>query len=160
RTTNRSPWRLLVAPAGLLPWLLLCTCHKGGGETIDAPVMEPDGGMTGPCWPADGTQPRGTIELGTGTTTYMSMPGQLELEYGTQGGFDIQVNAKMSGLQPGNPAVILDPSNPRTRFRGFYVDTGGPINNGLCPFRLGYVPAGGDMYVFPMGARLLYDVCF
>jgi len=107
-------------------------------------------------------QPRGTIELGTGVepSNYLKMPSQKPLEYGSQGGFDIQVNAKMTGLQPGNPSDILDPTNPRTRFHVEFADTGVAINRGVCPNRLAYVPVGNGEFVLQMGTAILYEVCY
>jgi hypothetical protein len=142
--------------------LLLGACGQGGGGAGDAAVDDaPTDAPRGPCWSTDGSQPRGTITLGTGQTTFMPMPDQQPLEYGPQGGFDIQVNAQMTGLLPGNPANILDPDNPRTRFRVFFVDTGESINRGVCPFRLAYVPAATPgTYVLQVGTAVQYEVCY
>jgi len=147
-----------VIRALLFP-LWACGGPGGGDPLIDAMTPEPDGPKQ-PCWSTDGSQPRGTIALGTGFTSFTAMPTQQPLEYGSQGGFDIQVNARMTGLQPGNPAEILDPSNPKTRFRAFFVDTGASVNRGTCAFRLAYVPVGGNVYELQMGTSLIFDTCF
>jgi hypothetical protein len=152
-------------PTRLLKALVICpllgACGQDPGETIDATVIDPTpDAPRGPCWSTEGSVPRGTITLGTGQMTYKPMPAQQPLEYGPQGGFDIQVNAQMTGLKPGNPSDILDPLNPRTRFRVFFVDTGESINRGVCPYRLAYVPIGGDVFVLQVGTAILYEVCY
>jgi hypothetical protein len=124
---------------------------------IDAAQSEPD--ARGPCWPTEGLQPRGTIEPGIGDV-FQPMPDDVPLFYGAQGGFGLMVHARMTGLQPGNPTDVLDPSNPRTRFRTFFVDTGEPTNEGgLCPFRVAYVP-DGDGYVVRNSLALVFNVCW
>lgn len=152
----------LIAPA----WLLLCACGNGGGTGVDAAADGPDepadSRPSGPCWSIEGSQLRGTITLGTGQDSYLPMPDTLPLVYGPQGGFHLEVHAQveMPGFTPGNPSNILDPSNPRTRFRAFFVDTGLSINRGVCPSRLAYFPSGSDVYVLRTGTGLLYEVCY
>lgn len=128
-------------------------CHEGstngphdGASAIDAIDAPPQ-----PCW-LDTYTPAGTVTLGTGATQYMPMPDMVPLEYGSQDGFDIPVNAQITGLLGGNPSNPLDPSNPRTRFHGFFTD-GSPINPGNCGIRIGY-QADGTM---AHGSAILFD---
>jgi hypothetical protein len=127
-----------------------------GGPGGDAPV---DGTHSGPCWPMDATTPGGSVELGTGFDTFEPMPDQIALEYGPQGGFDIPARSRMTGMAPGDPSNVLDPKNPRTRIRSFFVDTGAPNTNGTCGGRFGYVadttPSGS--YDMPYYVQVEWD---
>jgi hypothetical protein len=145
----------------IVAWLPLWACGQRDEPPleIDAAQLEPDA-SSGPCWPTEGLQPRGTIEPGIGDQ-YQPMPDEVPLFYGAQGGFGMRVHARMTGLVPGNPSDILDPSNPRTRFRTFFVDTGLPTNEGgLCPFRHAYVPDGNGGYVVQTGLALVFNTCW
>ena len=115
--------------------------------SIDAP-------MSAPCW-FDTYTPAGTIALGTGND-YVPMGDHVNLEYGSQNGFHIPVHARITGLAPGNPTDPLDEGNPRTRFHGFFVATGEPVNPGRCGIRLGYVPNGGA-FDLARGSAILFD---
>src|SRR5688572_30767067 len=116
-------------------------CGNDPGATGDASV-DPDAAMIdaprGPCWPADGRTPRGTIELGIGETAFIPMPDEVYVEYGPQGGFHVPVHARVTSMMPGNPMDVLDPGNPRTRFGVTFLDTGVPITPSPCPLRLAY----------------------
>ena len=125
-------------------------------DAVDASILI-DSPMSSPCW-LDAHTPGGTVQLGTGTFQYTPMADHVALEFGTQLGFDIPVHAEMTGLLPGNPKDTLDPSNPRTRFHGFFVDTGESINPGRCGMRLAYVPAAGSAYDLLRGSAILFDV--
>jgi hypothetical protein len=113
---------------------------EDGGPARDGPVA--DAGPRGPCWPVEGSTPRGSVVLGTGSE-FSPMPDELALVFGQQGGFHVEVHARMDGLVAGNRADIFDPINPRTRFRVFFVDTGEPIDPSVCPIRLAYEPVDG-----------------
>jgi hypothetical protein len=73
--------------------------------------------------------------------------------------FDLAVNAQMTGLVPGNPLDVLDPSNPHTRFRGFFVDTGESVYPavGPCGVRLAYMPVDATTYTMVRGTPLPFD---
>ncbi len=75
------------------------------------PPEDPDSGITGdPLWPD------GTVELGTpmaDEVTWQSMPAELELHAGAQGGFHVPVLYRVTGkVQPG---VTFDHRVRRTR---------------------------------------------
>jgi len=157
----RSTTTVAVVVPLLFP-LWACGGSGGGDDdpVADAAPVAPDMGPRGPCWSTEGSVPRGTIELGTGVQSFTPMPTQQPTEYGSQGGFDIQVNARMTGLKPGNLSDILDPGNPKTRFRAFFVDNGVSVNRGECAFRLAYKDMGNGVFELQTGTSLIYDVCF
>lgn len=114
----------------------------------------------GPCWPDGVRTLSGTASLGTGQR-FEPMPETLPLEYLAAGAFVLTVNAQMSGLAPGNPTHILDPTNPRTRIRAFFADTGIPLDRfAHCPSRYGYVPSGDARYELFQGFWLLIERCW
>ena len=143
----------------LLGFVGLAACGHGSpnatgdGGDDGQPV---DSRMSTPCW-LDTYTPGGAVQLGTGATTFIAMPDNIELEYGTQNGFDIPVNAQMTGLMPGTPNDPLDPNNPRTRFHGYFVDTGVLANPGRCGVRLGYAPSTGGWYSMVHGSSVVFD---
>jgi hypothetical protein len=105
-------------------------------DAVDAPRPS--------CWPMDTASPRGSIELGTGST-YRPMPDELPLVFGDQSGFHIEARSRIQGLEHGDPVDVSNPTNPRTRFRAFF--TTGPLagqpNVGTpCATRVGYLPDG------------------
>jgi hypothetical protein len=133
----KAPWRLALVTIALV------AC----GDNYN-PVGQPDAdsGIDAQnlphkwCW-KDFYAYGGTLALGTGQP-FMQMPDPLPTHYGTQNGFDIPVNARITGLQPGNPSDPLDLANPHTRFRAYYVDTGAPIaTGGSCGISVGYAPS-------------------
>jgi hypothetical protein len=116
---------------------------------------------SGPCWPATVGPAKGTATLGTGRAAFEDMPDMLPLEYGVQAGFDLVANVRMSGLDPGDPASILAPTNPRTRIRAFFADTNVPLNyEANCPFRTAYVPSGTGDYQLTMGVAVIFETCW
>src|ERR1041384_5042298 len=100
----------------------------GGDAAICTASAEPSR-----CWPETAHRPQGSVVLGTGREAFEPMPEVLALEYGTQDGYDVAANVRMSGFAPGNPKNVLDPSNPRTRIRAFFADSDVPLNiNAVC----------------------------
>lgn len=127
--------------------------------TIDS-GGEPDA-PAGPCWREDGHVPRGSATIGTGRDAFEPMPDPLRIEYGSQDGFDLIANVRMSGLVPGNPDDILDPDNPRTRILAYFADTNVPLNfYARCPFRAAYVPSGTGDYVMLGGVGIIFETCW
>lgn len=103
-----------------------------------------DGG-TQACWPVESSTPGGTIEIGTGLDGFEPLPDSLRFTLGGQGGTFLLFNARMKGLDPGNPDCFLAPGNPRTRFIVTLQD-GTQVGN-ECPGTVGYKPsASGDGY--------------
>jgi hypothetical protein len=124
-------------------------------DEIDAAIDAP---KAGPCWPVEGTTPGGTVQLGGGEGAFVPMGDEINVVYGSQSGFHIPVHARMTGMVPGNPTNVLDPMNPRTRFRAFFVDTGEPLNEGACPVRLAYQPATGAEFDLLRDSAVLFQV--
>src|SRR5262245_29863397 len=91
-----------------------------------------DAGPSGPCWMDTDHHDQGAITAGTGRRLYQEMPEQLPLVYGSQDGFNLLLNAQMSGLDPGCAPQVLNAFNPHTRFSAYFVDTGDPINTPNC----------------------------
>ena len=117
--------------------------------------------MPAPCWPDTLVVPKGSVTLGTGLLGFEPMPDVLPLEYGPQGGFDLPVNVRMFGFDPGDPHDIFAPSNPRTRVRAFFADTDVPLNYyAKCPFRYAYVPSAGGGYEFDGGLGVIFETCW
>ena len=115
------------------------------------------------CWPDPAHKPQGSVTLGTGRAAFEAMPDTLTLEYGPQGGFDLVANVRMSGFDPGNLDVLLDPGNPRTRIRAYFADSNIPLNFfAVCPFRQAYRPSqSGDYdYEFPEGVPVIFETCW
>jgi hypothetical protein len=146
----------------LLVVIAVAACGNGGGnvdpdasDVIDTMVV--DMPPPGPCWPVEGTTPSGVIQLGTGEDFFSPMPDDLPVVFGPQSGYHMPVHARVTGLVPGNPSDVLDPSNPRTRFRAFFVDTGEPVNPAVCPIRIPYEPSGSDFDLIS-GTAILFEV--
>ena len=131
-------------------WLFaasVCACLSACGDhpstdRIDSPRY-PDAGQ---CWPKATSTPTGSVELGIGdsNTPFVAMPDDLALEYGTQGGFDVAIRARIHGLVPGNSTDITDPSNPRTLVHNEFLSTNTPTYDTPCPNRFGYTTDGAD----------------
>jgi hypothetical protein len=141
------------------------------GDNVTGTTMnQPDGAMPAadaaphpPCWPDDGQTPMGSVHLGTGRARFERMPDPLPIEFGFQNGFDLIANVKMSGLDPGNPNDVLDPSNPRSRILAFFADTGIPLNYyAHCPYQIGYVPSpdGDSTETLPIGEGIVFESCW
>lgn len=109
--------------------LLLASCGGHASQGADA---------AGPCWPLD-AMPGGQAELGTGDIAFQPMPAMLPIiKDATQSDPFLQIHARIHGLPPGNPADILEPSNPRTKI-GATIDELGLTLGVECPATLGYV---------------------
>lgn len=125
------------------------------------PDARPDAFELGPCWPED--RPHisgGSVTLGTGTETFGEVSDELALEYGVAGGYFFPVHARTTGLEPGNPLSLLDPSNPRTRVRAYVAETGVPMMQSVACFRDPYEasPMGG--YQPTQGLAVFPDPCW
>jgi hypothetical protein len=149
----------LVALAGMTA---LAGCG-GGATSPDASALCTARADPLQCWPDPAHKPQGAVTLGTGRAAFEAMPDTLTLEYGPQGGFDLVANVRMSGFDPGNLDVLLDPGNPRTRIRAYFADSNIPLNFfAVCPFRQAYRPSqSGDYdYEFPEGVPVIFETCW
>lgn len=149
-----------------VPFLTAAVLVACGGEPPsvslqDAPV--PDGqGPTFSCWPSIPPVVGPTAILGAAADdgSYMDMPEELPVAYGIQAGYMVIAHVRMSGITPGNPADILDPSNPFTRIRAFFDDTDIPLNPlAMCGSRFAYkeTPNG---YELPFSMPVPFDTCW
>lgn len=139
----------------------LVGCGDDRASGTDAGPGIEDSGMPKPCWPDLAQMPRGSASLGTGRDGFETMPDVLPLEYGTQDGFMLIANVRMSGFAPGNPQDVLDPANPRTRLRAFFADTNVPLNYyAKCPFRTAYVTSGAGDYQLIEAAPVIFETCW
>ncbi|MBA3457787.1 MAG: hypothetical protein H0T42_32190 [Deltaproteobacteria bacterium] len=125
---------------------------------MDGPPV--DMAPAGPCWPLDNRIERGSVVLGMGPGPFSSMPDEVPLVYGEQGGFHFEVHSRMTGLRPGNPADLLDPANPRTKFTTTFLDTGKPINAGVCAHRLAYIPSGAETFDLGASTISIFETCY
>jgi hypothetical protein len=144
-----------------LALVLLAGCGDNTQVTLDDAPVVVDVPPSGPCWFDPPYNPAGSIVLGTGSMTFEPMPDMPNLEPPGQQvpSYDLAVNAQMTGLEPGNPIDPLDPHNPRTRFRGVFVDTGASIYPALgpCGVRVAYSPASGATFELSRGTPLVFD---
>jgi hypothetical protein len=127
----------------LLLSLALVACGGGGGSDNDAgPSDDGDDGDEGDddgCdWPIESATEAGTIELGTGTSSWLPMPAELSFVLGTQSGTFLILHSRIKDLDPGNVDNFLDPRNPKTRFSATLVD--GTLVGRECPSSQGYKP--------------------
>jgi hypothetical protein len=142
---------------------LTATAGCGGGDDgADAAIctLRADPAQ---CWPDPAHKPQGSVTLGTGRAAFEAMPETLTLEYGPQGGYDLVANVRMSGFDPGNLDMLLDPGNPRTRIRAFFADSNIPLNfSAVCPFRQAYKPSDSadHDYEFPEGVPVIFETCW
>jgi len=84
----------------------------------------------------------------------MEMPDTLQLRTGSQSAGFLFVNARIQGLEPGDPSNFLNESNPRTRIQGKLVD--GTIIGGDCPSRIGYIPGSDGFDYWTAGQMLVF----
>jgi hypothetical protein len=148
----------LVALAALVAPTAIAGCGGGGDAAICTLRADPL-----QCWPDPAHTPQGAVTLGTGRAAFETMPDTLTLEYGPQGGYNLVANARMSGFDPGNLEMLIDPGNPRTRIRAFFAESNIPLNfSAICPFRQAYKPSdSGDYdYEFPEGVPVIFETCW
>ncbi|HEY0251764.1 MAG TPA: hypothetical protein VGC41_09565 [Kofleriaceae bacterium] len=127
----------------MLQWFTLIGAALAGCGSDPAPLD------AGDCWPMSSSTPGGTIELGTGDSAFVAMPTEITLVYGSQGGYHIPTRARIRGMQPGDLLDITSPTNPRTRIRGFFSDSGDATYGEACPLRVGYQGQTDGSFVEP-----------
>ena len=130
------------ARAGFRALATLTLCLTIGCGNHDVPADATD------CWPTD-TTAGGQLELGTGDTAFVAMPTEIDLVFGSQGGYHIPTRTQIRNLDPGDLNDVTAPNNPRTRVRAFFIDTEQPTYGTSCPLRVGYAEQGDGSYVDP-----------
>ena len=120
---------------------LFLTACDGAGD-VDA----------GPRVDASGAE----AELGTvADSEFAPLNDGDDLPYilGPQGGFHFLASVRVRGVEPGNPTMLGDPSNPRVEFRAWRGDTRVDIR--ASEYIQGLDPVAGDPGTFEMVGRLL-----
>ncbi|HJL19574.1 MAG TPA: hypothetical protein RMH99_28180 [Sandaracinaceae bacterium LLY-WYZ-13_1] len=122
--------------------LSLLACDEAGGAD-DA----------GPSGTTDAGPPE--AELGTGEVEFEPLAEGDELPYilGPQGGYHFLASVRVRGVEPGNPDMLADPSNPTVEFRAFQGDT--RVDARASSYRQGLDPAPGEPGTYQMVGRLL-----
>jgi hypothetical protein len=103
---------------------------------------------------------RATAEIGTGTLEFEALLPEADLEVvvGPQGGHHFILHARMTGLDPGQPALPGDASNPRTAFTTFRGEE--RVSLDQPPYRLGYEESAGGELALPGGRIVPFDEAF
>lgn len=125
-------------------------CSAGGDDAPDG-----DGDGSG-CREIEAEEEGGEVELGTGYDAFVPLTDDIGIIAGPQGGFHLNLNARVRGLGLGNPGDLLDPENPSTVF-GIYAADGERLDIDACPVRVGY-QADGDDGVLPRGVSVVFEV--
>lgn len=134
RGTRLAYTAAMVGRRGFIGLILLATAARCGGGNGD----RPDSAVTqGDAW----------VELGTGTVGFEELEpdSDLVLVAGPQGGHHFVLNARMRGLQPGDPEMPGTVQNPSTRFT-VWSEAGDQLDIDPPPYRLGYEAVGDGVY--------------
>jgi len=142
----RSLARIRTCALGVIVPIVSFAGCKGGEDP-----PPPD---AGPCWAVEGTTPSGTIEMGTGESTWIPVPDTMELRTGSQGAGFLFINARIQGLDGGDPSNFLAAGNPRTRLTAKLVD--GQTIGDPCPSRVGYATNGDGFDYWARGQMLVF----
>jgi hypothetical protein len=105
---------------------------------------QPDATLDRPCWPIETSVPGGEIELGTGNVSFEPMPASIPFILGGQGGTFLYLNARIRGLEPGDPTDLFAARNPRTRFQVVLGD--GTVVGPECGASVGFRATADDGY--------------
>jgi hypothetical protein len=135
----------LIACASAL--LATGACSSSGGD---------DG--ADPCAGLEEREESGEATIGTGYEAYAELDDEIVIVGGPQGGFHLNLNARVLGLELGNSNDLLDPRNPSTVFGIFSADGRDRLDLDQCPVRVGYRPDGGDAGVLQRGVNVVFDV--
>jgi hypothetical protein len=106
------------------------------------------------CELSPGPDPRlGEVVIGHGQGGFEPLePGQtVEVFRGIQGGYHIYIQARIQGLDPGSGAREETPKTKVSAFR----TSGEEVDAVPCPYRIGYVEAGGGALELPSGVPLV-----
>jgi hypothetical protein len=101
----------------------------------------------------------GEAALGTGYDRYEPLGDELDIIAGPQGGFHLNLHARVRGIDFGNTEDLLDPRNPSTFFAIHRAGGEGRLDTALCPVRLGYRPEPGDDFAtLQRGVNVVFDL--
>lgn len=136
-------------------------CSSGGDDTSPDDEGEGDGagddGAVHGCDGIDLSEEGGEVAIGTGYDAFEALADDIQIISGPQGGFHLNLNARVQGLDLGNPDDLLDPQNPSTVFGIYTAGDRERLDIDTCPVRVGY-RAEGDHGVLPRGVSVVFDV--
>jgi hypothetical protein len=148
--------RRAIAGACTVATLVLAACSSdesgGQGEGGDG------GGEPGACGALEASEAGGEAVLGTGNEVFEPLADELGIIAGPQGGFHVNLNARIRGLEFGNTEDLLDPENPSTAFAVFRADTDERIDMADCAVRLAYRADEEEFGVLQRGVSVILDV--
>jgi hypothetical protein len=151
----RSRHAIAVACTAATLVLTACSSDEGGG-----PGDQDEGSATQPgaCGALDANEPGGEAAVGTGYQAFEPLGDELGILAGPQGGFHLNLNARIRGLEFGNTEDLLDPSNPSTSFAVYLADTDERIDMASCALRLGYRREDEEFGALQHGVSVILDV--
>jgi hypothetical protein len=155
-----TPWmsarsRRASAAWTAVAWLVLAACSSdepGGGQGEGGPGPDT-------CGALEAREAGGEAVLGTGYEAFEALGDELAIIAGPQGGFHLNLNARIRGLEFGSVDDLLDPNNPSTAFAVYGADTDERRDMAECAVRLGYRPEQADEFgVLQRGVSVILDV--
>lgn len=151
-------WRPALATwAAALALASGCSAGDDAGDGADGAGDGGDAaGDAGDCPVIEAGEEGGQVEIGTGYTAFVPLTDDISIIAGPQGGFHLNLNARVRGLDLGNPGDLLDPDNPSTVFGIYRADDGERLDNDTCPVRVGY-QADGEEGVLPRGVSVVFE---
>jgi len=135
----------------------MAACSSSGDDGVDDGGGDDGGDELDPCAGPRQRDQRGDVVLGTGYDEFEALTDEIRIIAGPQGGFHLNLNARVRGLDLGSSDDLLDPRNPSTAFAIFSADGGERLDLDECPVRTGYRP-DGDFGVLPRGISVLFDI--
>jgi hypothetical protein len=147
-------WRLALAA-----WAAATLALGGGcsGGSDDAPTDGDGAGDSGGCDGIERGEEGGEVEIGSGYDAFEPLDDDIPIIGGPQGGFHLNLNARVEGLELGDPDDLLDPANPSTVFSIYTEGNGERLDIDTCPVRVGY-RAEGDHGVLRRGVSVVFEV--
>ena len=129
--------------AALLVSLAGCSEDAPGEDAGPPDAGSPDAGDFCP-WPIESATPGGSVELGIvgDSGEFVPLPDEVPFHWGLSAGSMLLLQARIDGLEPGDPDDFLASRNPRTRFTATLMD-GTPIEQ-RCASTQGYVSSARD----------------
>jgi len=144
-------WNRRLAGAGIAAAI---ACLVG----VACSSSDPGAGASGDCAAVSRGEAGGEALLGTGYDDFEALGDEIHIIAGPQGGFHVNLNARIRGLDFGNTDDLLDPHNPSTFFATYLADSSQRVDSAQCPVRLGYRADGaGDFGVLQRGVNVVFD---
>jgi len=144
-------------------WLSICltaACSSSGdgGDATDGDATDGDAtdGVDDGCAEIEPLEPGGEAALGTGYDGFEPLGEEIGIIAGPQGGFHVNLNARVRGLDFGNPEDLLDPRNPSTSFAIHRLDE--RLDIMVCPVRLAYEASDGEFGELQRGVSVVFEL--